>query len=202
MPRPDATSGFITALQAQYIQPAIFVQVQFITGVVYVWTGTGSITWGGHTWLGVGTFGGISAVEEGTNIQARGITLSLTGFDATLLTEVLTDYRQGLPAAVYFGLFDGTGTLIPDPITSWSGRTDQPTISVDGDTASISINCESRLLDMNIEQNFRYNDQTQKMFYPGDRGFEFTNSIQDITLYWGRHPSNSNNWSVQGTSAG
>jgi len=32
---------------------------------------------------------------------------------------------------------------------SWAGRTDQPTIEMDGSTATISINCENRLVEMN-----------------------------------------------------
>lgn len=198
MPRPDATPEFIAGIQSPYVRPAIFVEVHFTTGAVYVWTGATSTSWGGKTWTGVGQFGGVSTVEEGTNVQARGVTLTLSGFDPTLLTDVLSGYRQGLPAIIYFGIFDAAGTVIPNPITTWSGRTDQPTISVSGEMASISINCENRLLDMNIEQSFRYNDQTQKLFYPGDRGFEFVNSIQDVTIYWGRHPDNANNATVQG----
>jgi hypothetical protein len=198
MPRPDATPEFIAGIQSPYVRPAIFVEVHFTTGPVYVWTGAGSITWGEKTWVGVGQFGNISPVEDGANVQARGVTLTLSGIDTTLLNDVMTGYKQGLPAMVYFGIRDTDGSLIPNPITSWAGRTDQPTITVDGDSALISINCENRLLDMNISVERRYNDQDQKLDYPNDRGCEFVNSIQDITIYWGRHPETANNFTVQG----
>jgi hypothetical protein len=199
MPRPDATPEFIAGIQSAYVRPAIFVEVHFTTGPVYVWTGVGSITWGGKTWAGVGQFGAVSGIEEGTNVQARGVTLTLNGLDPTLLSDVLNDYQVGLPAILYFGIFDASGSLIPNPITSWAGRTDQPTITVDGTTASISINCENRLLDMNISVELRWNDQTQKIFYPNDRAFELVNAIQDITTYFGRHPDSTNSFLIQGS---
>lgn len=198
MPRPDATPEFIAAVESGIVRPAIFVEVHFISGPVYVWTGAGSISWGGKTWAGVGQFGSISTIEEGATVNARGITLALSGVDPTLLSDVLTDYRQGLPAIIYFGVREEDGTLIPNPITSWAGRTDQPTITVDGDSATISITCENRLVVMNNSVERRYTDADQKRDYPDDRGFEFVNAIQNVTIYWGRHPDSSNNFSVQG----
>lgn len=66
------------------------------------------------------------------DVFARGIVLTVSGFNASLLSHVLNDYRQGMPVTVWL-LINGT------PATAWSGRTDQPRISVSGQTASISI---------------------------------------------------------------
>lgn len=198
MPRPDATSQFIAAIQSSYVRPGIFVEVHFTTGPVYVWSGVGSQNWNGNTYTGVGSFGMLSNVEEGSNIQARGIMLTLSGIDSTLLGDVLNDYRQGLPAVVSLGLFDSTGALIPNPICCFSGRTDQPTIEMSGESATLSIACENRLVEMNVSVQRRYTDQDQKLDYPNDRGMEYVSSIQGLTLFWGRHPSSSNNFAAQG----
>jgi hypothetical protein len=198
VPRPDATPEFIAAVESGYVRPAIFVEIHFLTGPVYVWSGAGSIAWGGVSWLDVGNFGSISPIEEGATVSARGITLSLSGVDPTLLSDVLNEYQQNLPAVIYFGVRDNTGALIPNPITSWAGRTDQPTITVDGESATISIACENRLVILNNSVERRYTDADQKRDYPDDRGFEFVNAIQNVTIYWGRHPDSSNNFSVQG----
>ena len=199
--RPDATSQFIAATHSSYIQPALFVQVGMVTGPVFVWSGAGPITWNGNVWQGVGQLGGISTIEDGSDVQARGIVLTLSGIDPTLLSDVLNDYAQGLPAIVYLGLFDSSnGNLIPNPITCWSGRTDQPTITVSGDSATISISCENRLVEMNISVARRYSNADQQLDYPNDLGFSFVDSIQGVTIYWGRHPSAQNNNFSQGTS--
>lgn len=201
MPRPDATPAFIAAIQTQYVQPALFVQITFVNGPVNVWSGSGSITANGITYLGIGQFGGISNAEEGSTILARGITLTLSGIDSTLLSDTINEYRLGLPVSVYLGAFSA-GALIVNPVLVWSGRTDQPTITVGGDTATISIACESRLVDMNVSVERRYTSADQQLDYPDDNGFNFVNSIQSIVLYWGRFPGNYNNFGVHGTSGG
>jgi hypothetical protein len=141
----------------------------------------------------VGSLGEVSVIEEGTTIEAKGITLKLSGIDPTLLSGVLTDFRVGLPALVYLGMFDAGGSLITDPIISWAGRTDQPTIEMDGSTATISINCENRLVEMNTAVDRRLTNEDQQLDHLGDRGLEFTASITDVQVYWGRSPSSHNN---------
>ena len=91
------------------------------------------------------------------------------------------------------GLFDDSGNLIDSPVCAFSGRTDQPTIDVSKDTCSISIACENKLLMMNNSVQRRYTNEDQQIDYPGDRGLEYVNSIQQVTIYWGRSPSSKNN---------
>jgi hypothetical protein len=193
MPRSGLSSAQLTAIQSGNIRPAFFVEANFASGPIYVWSGRGSIAWGGHTWLGVGTLGTISTIEEGSGVDAKGITLSMSGIDSSLLTEVMTEFQVGLPVIVRLGLFDANLALIDDPVIAWAGRMDQPTIDVDGQTCTISINCENRLVEMNVAVDRRYTNEDQQLDYPGDRGMEFVSSIQDVTIYWGRTPSNVNN---------
>lgn len=199
MPRPDATSDFIAAVAAKLVRPIFFVEATFKDGVVYVWNGRGNIDWNGRTWTGVGSLGSVSTIEEGANVQARGATLILSGLDASLLAEVMTQYSITAPVTIYFGSFDANGALIPDPIISFRGRMDQPTLTVTGPTATLEIACENRLLEMNTSVERRYTDQDQKLIDPNDRGMEWVNALQNVTLFWGRHPTASNNFSEQGT---
>jgi hypothetical protein len=193
MPRTDATAAFITALEAPLLRPAIFVEGSFASGNVYLWSGRGTVTWNGQSWTGVGTLGSITPVEEGSTVEARGTTLTLSGLDVTLLGDALTDVRQGLPVTVWLALFDDTLTMVSNPVIAFQGRMDQPTISHDGSTATIQINCESRLVDLNTPAERRYTNEDQQRDYPGDRGLEFVNSIQEVTIYWGRVPNSKNN---------
>jgi hypothetical protein len=133
----------------------------------------------------------LSTIEEGSDVQARGIVLTLSGIDPTLLNDVLTDYRQGLPALVWLGVFDASNNI--HAISAFSGQTDQPTITVDGSTASLNIACENRLVEMNTQSSFRrYTNEDQQIDFPGDLGFSAVNQIQEQTLYWGRTPGNQN----------
>ena len=191
--RYDVTTAFIAALEAPLLRPAYLVSIQFASSTVYAWTGLGSLVWNGNTFAGVGSIGSVATVEEGSTVQARGTTLTLTGFDPALLGDALTDLRQGLPVTIWLALFDATPAVIGNPVIAFAGRVDQPTITCDGATATIQINCESRLMDLNVPAQRRYTNEDQWRDFPGDRGFEFVNSVQEVTIYWGRTPNSTNN---------
>jgi hypothetical protein len=193
MPRPDVTSEFAAAIDSGIIRPALLVEASFTSGPLYLWTGRGNLSAVGHTFTGIGTLGSVSMIEEGSSVEARGVVLTMSGIDPTLLGDVLNEFQVGLPATVWLALFDEENAIIPDPVVSFAGRMDQPTLEVGGETATIAINCESRLLDMNVSVERRYTDEDQQRDHPGDRGFEFVNSIQEVTIYWGRTPSSTNN---------
>jgi len=64
--------------------------------------------WDSQTWLGVGGIIGFSTPEDSSSVEAKGITITLSGLDATLLPEALTDVKLGLPVTIYLGLYDAT----------------------------------------------------------------------------------------------
>jgi hypothetical protein len=57
VPRP-MSSDMLTAIQANQLYPAIFIQAQFRTGTIHIWSGYGSLSWNSQTWVGVGSLGG------------------------------------------------------------------------------------------------------------------------------------------------
>jgi len=184
-----------TALSSPLLRPAIFFQAQFASGTIYLWSGIGTISWNGQNWTGVGSLGKISAIEEGTGIEAKGVTVQLSGIDPAMLADALQELQLGTPAAIYLALFDTSSPpqLIADPLVCWAGRVDQPTIEVSGESATISLNCENRLLDMNVAVDRRYTLDDSHIENPDDLGFMFVNSLQEQTISWGRTPASSNN---------
>lgn len=190
MPRPGLTSEMASALQAGELLTVMFVYAKFLDGEVRLWTGYGPLEWNGQTWQGIGTLLSISSIEEGTDVEFRGITLGLSGFDANLIAEALGQVQQGLPVVVYLGLFypGSPYGIIRDPLISWAGRMDQPVINAAGDTATISLSCENRLSGMNVAVDRRLTHEDQSRDWPLDTGLIFVVSIQDQVLYWGRTP--------------
>lgn len=187
------TAAYLAAIRSAALRPALFVEAHFTSGPIYVWSGLGRITWGGHEWVGIGSLGSVSTIEESGTVEAKGITLTLSGIDAALLEDILVEFQVGLPVIVTLGLFNEAGVLIADPVCAFAGQMDQPTLEVNGTAATIAINCENRLFEMNVAVDRRYTNEDQQRDYPGDRGFEFVSSIQEAQIYWGRTPSSSNN---------
>jgi len=72
-------TSLAAALSNANIQPVILAALTFVSGVVYVWSGVGDLVWNDNTYLGVGALGNISAIHEGTSVQADGMTVTLSG---------------------------------------------------------------------------------------------------------------------------
>jgi hypothetical protein len=183
----------ITALSAGYIKPILFAMLTLTSGPLFVCSGVGNISWNGQTWLGLGPFLSVGLTEDGSTVQARGINLIFSGCDTTMLTDCLSDYKVGLPVALYLGAYASDGSIVSDPLVAWAGRLDQPTIDVDGPKATISIACENRLVDMNIAVQRRWTNEDQQKDVPGDLAFSFVDQLQEKTLFWGRFPNSTNN---------
>ncbi|MDE2105675.1 MAG: hypothetical protein KGL39_51080 [Patescibacteria group bacterium] len=192
MPRPGVTPAILTALSQPNVQLAAFVQATFASATVYLWSGIGSLDWNGQTWLGLGSFLGMTTSEDAATVEARGMTLTLSGIDPNLLSECLGDFQLGLPVSVSLGVYVN-GALLSDPVVNWAGRMDQPSVDVSGDTATIQIACESRLIDMNVSVDRRLTLEDAQMDYPGDVGLQFVAGLQEQTLFWGNYPNTSNN---------
>jgi hypothetical protein len=152
---------------------------------VYLWTGYGSIVYNSITYQGLGSLGTISTIEETSDLSAKGITMQLSGVPTSLISIALTEDYQGRNCSVMFGVLNNSSALVSDPIIIFSGRMDVMTINDDGQTASISMNAENRLVDFRRAREVRYTDAEQKNLYPSDKGLEFVNAIQEKEIYWG-----------------
>jgi hypothetical protein len=184
MSRP-LTNPLKTVITSGRMYPVVFVEIEFADQTLYLWSGIGTKSWNGQSWAGVGYLGSISPISEGTDIQAYGITLSLSGIPTSMLTEVLTYARQGKAVKVWFGALDDTGAVVADPFQSFAGRLDVPTIDEGAEAASISITAESCLVDLNRSHERRYTHEDQQIDYPGDLGFIFVPSLQEWNGIWG-----------------
>lgn len=172
------------ALSASLIYPCLLVVLTFKSATVYVWSGVGPMVVDGQTYLGLGSLGEMGAVTEGVDVNASGTTLKLSGIDPVLLGESLNDIKLGAPAKIYFGLWS-EGTLIGAPYLIFSGLVDKPTVTAGGETISILLALENRLVDLSRATSRRYTAADQHIEYPDDTGFNWVEILNDISLKWG-----------------
>lgn len=169
----------------QKVHPVVFVQLDFLTGSVFLWSGLGSLVWNGITWLGVGTLGSISPVQETTQLTATNLSMSLSGIPANLLDDALVEIRQGKPAIAWLGVVDDSGAVIVDPYQAFAGRIDSAIVDENGDTSTITLTIENALIDLQRIRQVRFTDQSQQAEFPGDLGFNFVPSLQEKNVLWG-----------------
>lgn len=185
------SAGMVSAIAATVVRPAIFYEGEFVDGggspdFLRFWTGVGSIDWNGYTWTGGGRLLSISPLEETTDLKAVGFQVTLSGMPSSLIALALANVRQGKPGKLWLGLFDASDALIVDPYPLKRGRFDVAPIEDNGETCTISANYEDRLIDLERPRDRRYTHEDQQLDYPGDLGFEYVPSLQDMDIPWGR----------------
>jgi hypothetical protein len=181
----DLTNGVVAEVEAAELQPFLLFEGNFSTGTVRAWSGIGDLSWNGQTWVGTGTLLQVSQIQENAETVASGATITLSGVPTELISLALGSVRQGRAGKIYLGFFS-SGSIVTDPVLVFEGKLDVPVIEEDGDTATIAIAYESRLIDLQKPRESRYTNEDQQRVYPGDLGFEFVPSLQEKTLNWGR----------------
>lgn len=180
----DLTTAVANEVEAAEVQPFLLFEGEFVSGYIRAWSGIGDLVWNSQTWTGTGTLLSISDIQETSDGSAQGITATLSGVPSALISIALQDVRQGASGKIWLGFFNNG--IIDDPILLFEGRLDVPVINESGETASISISYESRLIDLQRQREHLYTDKDQQGLFAGDLGCQFVTSIQEITLNWGK----------------
>ena len=179
------SASVIAALTSNVVRPITFSKLDFSSGIIYVHDGIGTYTWGGQDWIGVGDFGAISNIQEGSEVSPYSITLTLSGLDSGLVSTALTEDYFMRDVNIYLGLLDEDDTLIDTPSQIWSGFMDVMNISLGsagGD--SIELTCESELAKFDRSANLRYTHVQQQKRNSSDLFFEFLKDIEGAKIRW------------------
>lgn len=181
----DISPQMITASEGEVVRPVTAAELSFASGFVRLNTSPYAITIEGNQYLGVGSFGNASAIQEGSDQQAYGITLTLSGIPPELVSIALGEHYQGRSCRVFLVLLNSAHAVVSTPIVLWAGRMDTMDIEL-GETATITVSAESRLVDWERPRIRRYTSEDQRADYPDDKGFEFVPQMQEKELVWGR----------------
>ncbi len=174
------------ALDAAEIRPVLLVEIETSAGPARAWTGLGDLVWGDKTFLGVGTLGGVTGLEEASDGRASGVSYNLSGVDDAMIALALSGLSQSGNVYLWFAALDAAGQLIGAPRRLKRGFVDVPEIQDDGETATIRLNTESRAIDQRRPRVLYYTPEDQALIDEGDKGFDFVAGLQDATILWGR----------------
>lgn len=167
------------------IELAVFlaVEMEFDSGTERFWNGYGTVTIGGEEYYGAGDILGFSAVEEVSEIAARGVAITLSGLNTSMISAALQENYQNRPLTVYYGVIESG---VYSTATLFKGRMDTMNIVESGETSTVEITAENRLIDLERARTYRYTSEDQKALYPNDLGLDFVADLQDKTVNWGR----------------
>jgi len=182
----DLHSDFNTAVQADEIHPILIVKINTSGGDVRVWTGLGDLTFDSEVYTGTGDLAGVSEIQEKSDLSATGLSFSLSGIPSATISTALGQIEQGRACILWLGLLNiTTGAIINNPYELFSGFTDVTVISEGGDSSTIAINAENRMISLERAKVRRYTDEDQQNEVSGDKGFEFVPGLQDKIVTFG-----------------
>jgi hypothetical protein len=187
------------ALKSNTVRIVMFAELDFSSGILYVHDGIGTYTWGSEDWLGVGDFGSISSIEEGSEVSPYSINLTLSALDTTMAGAALTEDYFMRDVTVYMGILDEDDALIDTPVQVWAGFMDVMTItagSSGGD--SITLTAESELSKFDRSLNLKYTHANQQKKDSTDLFFEFLKDIEGVKVRWKSNKSEN----LTGSSSG
>jgi hypothetical protein len=178
------------ATQAELAQsqlaPVLFVELDFASGFIRLWSGVGPITWNGQTWTGGGQLLEVSSIEETKAVEATAASITLSGVPSELVAVAYGDFSQGRPVRIWLGLMNmNNGTILENPVQIFAGRMDTIGDADSGETATIAVSAESNLADLDRLRVRYYTDQDQQRIFEGDRSLRYIPSMQDRPVTWG-----------------
>lgn len=202
----DLTTTTLAAIDDDVVYPFFAVELSFDSEVLRMWTGQGTFNDGVNDWVGAGNLLAISDIEETAEMSVKGATLTLSGVPSEILSLALSEPYQGRVCNIYFGTFstgkilqesgsfillqDGSKITLEATKTGFnqlfSGYMDQMNISDGGETSTIELMVENRLIDLERARVARFTSGYQKSLYPDDLGLDFVEDLQDKDIVWGR----------------
>ncbi len=185
MPGRTMTAAAKTASKAEVVTPVILVDLDFSGGAVRANSSPYTISYDGDDFLGVGNLGGISQMEEGVDMKARGISLTLSGIPTELVATALDEDYQGRDCKIWLAFLDSDHQLISDPVQLGPWRMDVMNVKM-GTTATIQVTAESRMADWDRARVRRYTNDDQQDRFPGDKGFDYVAAVAEKEIVWGR----------------
>ena len=170
---------------AEVVRPIMFVECEFDSGDINLWNGVGSLTYNGKNYIGAGNLLAVEPVSESTDLRANGTSVTLSGLDNTLVGLAKDEDYQGRALTVKLGAMDESNDVIADPVIMFSGFMDTMMLTDSGESSTITIDVENKLIQMDRARVRRFTDNDQRIDYPNDDGFSFVTKIQDREINWG-----------------
>lgn len=181
----NLTPEMITALTAEKNRPVLFYEGEFSTGTLRFWTGSGTIVWDGENWEGNGLFLDTRLSAQTKDIEATGIEINLSGVSQAIIQLVLITAELGKKGKIWLGMLNEDGTVIDSPSILFSGNFDTAEIVENEDSPEIAIKYETKLIELERGKEYRYTPESQRIFDPTDKGFDYVAGLQEWDGYWG-----------------
>lgn len=173
-------TGLTSVLGDKELDVYYAVEFNFTSSPIRIWTGYGDKTIYTNTYTGSGDLMSISGLEEVADLSAKSITIGLSAISSSIVSLALQEPYQNRECTVYLGINDLA------PLEVFSGYMNTMNITDEGETSSIQLTVDSKLVRLERASNWRYTNENHKARYPNDTFFSYVTDLQDKQVVWGR----------------
>lgn len=195
----ELAAGTRAEVRAAAKRPVWFVEAEFRTVTLRMWSGMGTITWNGQTWYGPGTApvlppGGITSsallefepVVETMQVEATAEKIHVSGFPTALLRYCMDEIRIGKTYRRWLGFMNVAGTaLVDDPVEIFGGWMDAADVEQGSETSRITLMAESDLRRLQIPVRRLVTLEDQHIEFPTDDLFKYITGLKNWKGTWG-----------------
>lgn len=180
-----STAGNIAEAAKEQQRMLFFVELVVVSSTLYMHTGIGTITTGGHDYSGLGALGEIEPIKSDADPFPRSVKLKLSGLNSTLVGDVLAESLFNKAVTIKRGFIDiNSGALVSVLDTIWSGLVNKCDIHVsDGGQTWVEMTCEGRL--RREPKAAYYTKEDLGLDYSGDTFFNYLSEIALFSGNWG-----------------
>lgn len=180
----DMTAAAKAAIEGDNVPLIVLIEMDFSGGFFRVNNSAQNFTWNGYTWCGLGVLGAVNPIDEKSDLSAAGITFQISGVPQEDISLALAQQYQGRSLKMWIAPLDSNHQVIADPIGPYEYRMDTMDIEL-GQTATITVSAESKLIDWERAWGLRYTDEEQRRLYPTDLGLQFVPQMAEKQIKWG-----------------
>jgi len=181
-----ALAAMITALSTTNVRAEYLLDIDYSGGALHLWTGVRDITISGTSYDAAGTFQGVSGIEETSELRAVGTQVTVSGIPAANITLALTENYRNRDLTFKLACINSSdNSVVADPVTLFKGKIDQETIMERGETATIAIAAESKLIDLGRTRRLLFTHEDQQLYSAGDKGCEYVSGLANEPFTWG-----------------
>ena len=137
------------------------------------------------TWSSSSHFLSVGDPVETSELRVNTVDITLSGVEQSYVSLFLSQAYIDRPVKIYRAVLNDSDAVIGAPILIFDGLMTGYAIDDTENSSEVKVNCASHWKDFEKENGRKTNDNSQKIHFPNDDGFEFAaNTIKD--LKWGR----------------
>lgn len=161
-------------------------ELEFRDGTARAHTGTGNLVINGQTFVGVGNLGKVGDVtDNGDSTSAGSVTLTLSGWDNSVVKATLEDRCRDRPGRLYLVALGDDGEVVADVL--YEGVMDAADMQYGGnaDENAISVKITDQMVLWRRKGTEVWSDNSHRARHGGDRLLYAVAQLSNWAIYWG-----------------